>query len=227
MRRAERFFEIIQLLRSGRVITARQIAEKFEISERTVYRYMRDMLLSGVPIEGEAGVGYAIRGGYDLPPLMFTGEEIAALAIGARMVQAWGGHGHGKGASSALSKIESVLPPNLRKSLDDTRVYAPPLYMPADLKKRLDTIHSAITGHRRIALRYTDVNAEVSSRTVRPLGLFFWGKVWALTAWCELRGAFRNFRVDRMVSATVRKSVFKEEPGKTLEDYLRLVCETT
>lgn len=226
MRRADRFFGIIQLLRSDRVITARQIADKFEISERTVYRDMRDLLLSGVPIEGEAGVGYTIRGGYDLPPLMFTEAEIAALAIGARMVQAWGGQGHGNGASLALSKIESVLPPHLRKYIDDTRVYAPPLSMPAELRKRLDAIHDAIARRRTIAMRYTDEKGAASSRTARPLGLFFWGKVWTLAAWCELRGDFRTFRIDRMVTAVARKSIFKDEPGKTLEDYLRLVCET-
>ncbi len=226
MRRADRFFGIIQLLRSGRVITARQIAGKFEISERTVYRDMRDLLLSGVPIEGEAGVGYTIRGGYDLPPLMFTEAEIAALAIGARMVQAWGGHGHGIGAGMALSKIESVLPPHLRKSLDDTRVYAPPLSMPAELRKRLDAIHTAIAQRHTIAMRYTDEKGTASSRTVRPLGLFFWGKVWTLAAWCELRRDFRTFRIDRMATVTARKSIFKNEPGKTLEDYLALVHET-
>ncbi|MBI5815490.1 MAG: YafY family transcriptional regulator [Nitrospinae bacterium] len=221
MRRADRLFMIVQLLRSGRVVTAAKVAERLEVSERTVYRDIRDLTLSGVPIEGEAGVGYTIRNGYDLPPLMFNEEEIAALIIGARMVEAWGGMAHGRGAAMALSKIQSVLPAHLSNSLEQTKVFSLSFPERHDLRKMLDVLHSAINGSQRVALRYSDEKGAGSRRVIRPLGLYFWGKVWTLAAWCELRKDFRTFRVDRILSATVRKEVFKDEKGKTLEDFLK------
>ncbi len=221
MRRADRLFRIIQLLRAGRVLTARHIAHKLEVSERTVYRDVRDLTLSGVPVEGEAGVGYTIREGYDLPPLMFTKEEIAALVIGARMVGAWGGAAHGKGAETALLKIESALPRALRAALRETKLFSPSFPVARELKVRLDEMHAAISGCNRVAIRYVDEKGDTTRRTLRPLGLFYWGKVWTLTAWCELRNDFRNFRMDRIASVAVLKTAFRDEPGKTLDDFLR------
>src|SRR5437899_1479879 len=111
MRRADRLFQIVQRLRRRGVTTAAQLAQALEVSERTVYRDVRDLQLSGVPILGEAGVGYALPRGFDLPPLMFTEEELEALVVGARMVQAWGDQKLARAAEDALSKIETVVPP--------------------------------------------------------------------------------------------------------------------
>src|ERR1700726_1653523 len=118
MRRADRLFRIVQLLRSGRLITARKLAAKLEVSPRPVYRDVRDLQLSGMPIEGEAGVGYTLRRDLDLPPLMFTRNELTALVLGARLVQAWGGAESTIAAAQALQRIEGVLPPDLRERLD-------------------------------------------------------------------------------------------------------------
>src|SRR5688500_13980819 len=110
MRRADRLFQIVQYLRGGRLVTARRLAERLEVSERTIYRDVADLVGSGVPIDGEAGVGYILRSGFDLPPLMFTRAELAALTLGARFVRAWGGAEHAAAAEEALIKIEAVLP---------------------------------------------------------------------------------------------------------------------
>jgi len=225
MRRADRLFKLVQLLRSGRVITARSLADKLEVAERTIYRDVRDLLLSGVPIEGEAGVGYVMRGGYDLPPLMFTRQEIEALIIGARMVEAWGGASHAKSAELALSKIEAAVPWALKTHMANAKVFSPSFNIPEKSKKLLDSVFAATFDKRTLSLCYRREDGQASRRKVRPLGLYYWGKVWTLVAWCELRGDFRTFRVDRIEKLSV-KDAFTMEEGKTLEDYLEKARET-
>ena len=129
MRRADRLFRIVQLLRSGRLKTARALAERLQVSERTIYRDVRDLQLAGQPIEGEAGVGYTLRREFDLPPLMFAPEELTALVLGARLVKAWGGAENAVAAGSALARIEAVLPPELAASLDAILMYVPGFQM--------------------------------------------------------------------------------------------------
>ncbi len=125
MRRADRLFQIIQLLRRRHVITAAAIAEELEVSERTVYRDIKDLVGSGVPIEGEAGVGYMLRQGFDLPPLMFTAPEIEAMVLGARVVQSWGDAQLARAAGDALARVEAALPDKLKLKMQQTPLYAP------------------------------------------------------------------------------------------------------
>jgi predicted DNA-binding transcriptional regulator YafY len=222
MRRADRLFRLVQVLRARRFATARTLAEALEVSERTVYRDVRDLSLSGVPIEGEAGVGYALRRDFDLPPLMFDYEEIEALTAGARMVQAWSSPKLAKAAQAALDKIAAALPAEKRIAMDRTRLYAPTFHVDRELGKAVDTMREAIVAGRRLAFGYKDEGGKPSERSVRPLGLYFWGRRWTLAAWCEMREDFRNFRLDR-VSDVAAGSRFPNEPGKRLEDFLRSV----
>jgi predicted DNA-binding transcriptional regulator YafY len=219
MRRADRLFRLVQLLRGGRLMTARMLGERLEVSERTVYRDVRDLLLSGVPIEGEAGVGYLLRAGFDLPPLMFDRAEIEAVVLGTRMARAWGGARLAAAAEEALRKIEAVLPPALRERVDRTRLYAPGERLTDALRVDLDRLHAAVDAGRRVGFAYTTEAAARTERVVRPLGLFFWGGVWTLAAWCELRQDFRTFRVDRM-AAIAPGEPFPRGPGRGLADYL-------
>src|ERR1700760_2129956 len=138
MRRAARLFRIVQLLRSGRLKTARALAERLQVSERTIYRDIVDLQLAGQPIEGEAGIGYTLRREFDLPPLMFAPEELTALVLGARLVKAWGGAENPLAAGTALARIEAVLPPELAASLDAILMYAPGFQMPDSLRRLLD-----------------------------------------------------------------------------------------
>ncbi len=222
MRRADRLFRLVQVLRARRFATARSLAEALEVSERTVYRDVRDLSLSGVPIEGEAGVGYALRRDFDLPPLMFDYEEIEALTAGARMVQAWSSPKLARAAQSALDKIAAALPNDKRVAMERTRLFAPSFHVDRELGKTLDTMREAIVAGRRLAFAYKDQGGQASERTVRPLGLYFWGERWTLAAWCEMRLGFRNFRLDRVSGVSVG-SRFPEEAGKRLEDFLRSV----
>src|ERR1700734_987418 len=149
MRRADRLFRIVQLLRSGRLKTARALAE------RTIYRDVRDLQLAGQPIEGEAGVGYTLRREFDLPPLMFAPEELTALVLGARLVKAWGGAENAVAAGAALARIEAVLPPELAASLDAILMYAPGFQMPDSLRRLLDRVPAACAARRVLSFAYT------------------------------------------------------------------------
>ena len=219
MRRADRLFQIVQSLRGGRLVTARQLAEHLEVSERTIYRDIADLQASGVPVDGEAGVGYLLRDGFDLPPLMFTRDEIVALVAGARLIRAWGGHAMARAAEEALIKIGAVLPEPERARAEAVQVHA--FRMPElddATRERLDEIERAVEARVSLVLDYADAEGVVTERPVRPLGLWFWGKVWTLVSWCELREDFRMFRVDRIRKMTEGSS-FRPERGKTLREF--------
>ncbi len=216
MRRADRLFQIVQYLRGGRLLTARNLAERLEVSDRTIYRDIADLVGAGVPIEGEAGVGYLMRSGFDLPPLMFTRDEIVALVAGARMLQAWGGANMAAAAQEALVKIDAVLPDAERQRAASVRIHAIPApEMAPDLRQRLDALERMVDEHRRIEIAYRDAADRQTRRHLRPLGLWFWGKVWTLVAWCELRDDFRMFRIDRIDRIT-DAGRFRPERAKSL-----------
>jgi predicted DNA-binding transcriptional regulator YafY len=223
VRRADRLFEIVQYLRGRRLTTARQLAHWLEVSERTIYRDVADLLASGVPIDGEAGVGYRIKPGFDLPPLMFNVNEIEALVIGARVVESWGGPGLAQGARSALAKIAAALPREKRAALESARLFAPGFFVDPAPGVRLEALRRALAGRCLVALGYRDNAGAATTRRVRPLGLFFWGDRWSLAAWCELRQDFRNFRLDRVVTLDVLDDAFPDEAGRRIEDFLRRV----
>jgi predicted DNA-binding transcriptional regulator YafY len=222
MRRADRLFRIVQMLRSGRLKTARALAERLQVSERTIYRDVRDLQLNGQPIEGEAGVGYTLRREFDLPPLMFTPEELTALVLGARLVKAWGGAENATAANSALARIEAVLPPQLAERLDKIMLYAPGFRMTAAERKLLDLPHAACLSCNAVQFDYTSLEGKLSAgRIVRPLALYCWSGTWTLAAWCELRKDFRIFRLDHLAAVTVLQRTFQQRRGQRLQDYLR------
>ncbi|PKO34312.1 MAG: DNA-binding transcriptional regulator [Betaproteobacteria bacterium HGW-Betaproteobacteria-7] len=222
MRPADRLFQIILLLRHGRVVTASQLANSLEVSERTIYRDIADLVKSGAPIDGEAGVGYRLRRGYQVPPLMFTGDELEALVVGAKLVQAWGDSALGKAAEQAMARIEAVLPRALeeRVGASSRRFLALDCLQPAPLREPMALLRAGMESGRRVAVSYRRADGEVSQRTLWPLGLVFWGHCWTLGAWCELRQAFRTFRVDRIGSAEVLAETFDDRHGHLWRDYL-------
>ncbi|MEO5881415.1 MAG: YafY family protein [Caldimonas sp.] len=223
MRRADRLFQLVQLIRGRRLSTARFLAARLEVSERTLYRDVADLVSQGVPIEGEAGVGYRMRSGFDLPPLMFTREEAQSLVAAVRLArsrldEALAGH-----AETALSKILAVLPAASRAAAESLAVLAPPSTLDAATRQRLGRLREATEQRRKVRLAYLDLGGAASERVVRPLGCVYWSEVWTLAAWCESREGFRNFRVDRIARAEVLDERFRDEPGKTLPDLLREV----
>lgn len=221
MRKAERLFQIINLLRNRRtVLTANQIAEKLEVSERTIYRDIQALLLSGVPIEGEAGVGYRIHRQFDLPPLMFDADEVEALLLGARMVKSWGDKQLSSSASSALQKILSILPTHLKDIEDNSPIHVPTFQSQQFASQFSEEIRQAIKTNTIIDINYMDINEATTQRTLWPLGLFFWGSNWTLVAWCELRNDYRTFRLSRINSLLKTEKVFTLSKNLNLEIFL-------
>lgn len=221
LRRADRLFEIIQLMRRKPTIRARDLSEMLEVSERTIYRDIQDLVASGVPIEGEAGVGYVLKAGFDLPPLMFKDQEIEALVLGARIVETWADAELAEAATDAIAKIEAVVPERLRGYMAQTALLAPSSWHMEPIPFDLADLRRAVRSQRKVHFGYTDVRQEHSERTVRPLSLAFFGPVWILAAWCELREDFRTFRLDRMTDFSVTSTPFRPERGKTLHDFLK------
>ncbi|HEX3140609.1 MAG TPA: YafY family protein [Rhizobacter sp.] len=221
MRRADRLFQIVQLIRGRRLSTAQFLAQRLEVSERTIYRDIAELMVQGVPIEGEAGVGYRMRSGFDLPPLMFTHEEAQALVAAVRIAQPRLDAALAAQAENALSKILAVLPVAARAAAESLAVYAPAIEFDPGTRSRLEPLRLAAEGRRKVTLHYRDLKDSDSQRTVRPLGCFYWGAVWTLAAWCEAREGFRNFRIDRIQQLHVLDETFRDEPGKTLPDLFR------
>jgi len=218
MRRADRLFTIVQLLRGGRPVTARRLAERLKVSERTVYRDVDELTLCGVPIEGEPGRGYRLPAGFEIPPLMFERHEIEALVVGVRLVEAWCGAGLAASARSALARIRGAVPAGLVNGLEDSRVFAPRFSRKRE--PHFEIVHRAIGEQRRLTFAYANESGATTARTARPLALYYWGKVWTVVAWCELRDDFRSFRIDRIRDAALGEP-FPDEPGRSLDVFLR------
>lgn len=225
MQRAERLFQLLNLLRNRRtVMTAKQMSEQLQVSERTIYRDIQSLSLSGVPVEGEAGVGYRLSHRYQLPPLMFDRHEVEALLLGARMVNSWGDTEMATNARQAIQKILAVLPDHLRHSDENLPLLVPNF----EEAQKYYTAHSqsiraAIRARERVAIDYTRADEQRSSRVIEPLGLIFWGKVWTLVAWCHLRSDYRTFRLDRINSLTITGELFETNDNKSLQHFLARV----
>jgi predicted DNA-binding transcriptional regulator YafY len=221
MRRADRLFQIVQHLRARRLTTAAQLAQWLEISERTVYRDIRDLSVSGVPVRGEAGIGYRIDRHFDLKPIMFTPDEIDAAVLGLRMVETCAGPDLALHVRTALSKIALALPPNRASEVESAPLFAPSIAGDAAAWRRIGPLRQAIASRRLVECLYVSGAEEKTRRRIRPIGLFFWGKVWTLAAWCETRSGFRSFRLDRMEELMLLSERFAEEMDKNLEAFLK------
>ena len=224
MRRADRLFEIIQILRRRRLVRAQDLAERLEVSERTIYRDVRDLIASGVPIDGEAGVGYLLRDGFDLPPLMFNEQEIEALVLGARIVETWADPALAEAARDVLAKVEAVVPERLQAFLAQTALWAPADHFAEPISVDPAMLRRAIREQLKVNFRYRDGEERLTERNVRPLALAFYGPVWLLAAWCELRADFRSFRLDRMSGLCLLDQRFRPERGKSIDDFMRRSC---
>jgi predicted DNA-binding transcriptional regulator YafY len=222
MRRSDRLLEILEILQDGRLHRARDIAERLEVSLRTIYRDMDTLVATGAPIDGERGVGYLMRGAVFLPPLGVTLLELEALHLGMAIVGAAADPELQSAARSLQRKIEKV---------SDASAMAPKSwgvgvypFAQAELGfVHMPLIRRAIREKEILEITYTALDGGTSTRCIRPLEAAYWGRVWTLTAWCDLRGGFRAFRIDRIQECSGTKARFADEAGKTLAEYLTLV----
>ena len=219
MRRTDRLFDLIQILRDGKLHTAQEMAEACEVSVRTIYRDMDTLVASGVPVQGERGVGYMITEAISLPPLTLTTEELEALNLGMAIVAEAADDTLKSAAQSLASKVDAVLPERTIAEADKWKFAVYPF---ADAMRgfaRMPTLRAAIRARQKLRLTYQSKENRTTTRIVRPLHMEYWGRVWTLTTWCELRDAFRVFRVDLIKEAEALPEMFVDEPGKRLADY--------
>ncbi|WP_170455489.1 helix-turn-helix transcriptional regulator [Ruegeria arenilitoris] len=219
MRRTDRLFDIIQILRDGKLHRAQDIADRLEVSVRTIYRDMDTLVASGVPVEGERGVGYMVREQITLPPLNLTPAELEALNLGMAIVAEAADPDLKAAAESLAAKIDAVLPTQVVAEADAWKFAVYPFADAARGLAHMAPIRAAIKSRQKLRLTYRRNDGTLTERTIRPLHMEYWGRVWTLTAWCELRDAFRVFRIDLIESVTPLPEIFADEPGKRLADY--------
>ena len=219
MRRTDRLFELIQILRDGRLHRAQDLADRLEVSLRTIYRDMDTLAASGVPVAGERGLGYMATAAITLPPLNLTLTELEALHLGMAVVGEAADPELQAAAASLSAKVDAVLPEDRRTPPTSWGFSVYPFADAAKGFAHMPAIRAAIRARQKLRITYASLEGERSERTIRPLQLDYWGRVWTATAWCEMRVDFRTFRVDRIEALRVLPQLFVDEPGRTLEDF--------
>ncbi len=219
MRRADRLIKLVHFLRSRRrAVTARRIAEEFDICTRTVYRDIQDLIDSGAPISGAAGVGYVVNKQYYLPPITFDADELEAIGLGISMVQQWSDEEFSAKASAAFAKIQAVLPANLQYEIRQITTYSTDASPKRPWTVSFSDLREYIRRRRKIHIDYHD-GKQSTTRQLRPLALIFANPAWLLVGWCEKRADFRHFRLDRIRTVHACADTFEDEPGKNLTAY--------
>lgn len=220
MSRAERLLDLMQVLRRHRQpVSGKSLADELGVSLRTLYRDIATLQAQGAMIEGEPGVGYLLRAGFLLPPLMFTEEELEALVLGSRWVVDRGDSRLGGAARNALAKIAAVLPPDKREGLDGSTLLVGPGEPIAAGDAELATIRSAIRTERKLEIAYRDRDGSESRRVVWPFALGFFDRVRVMVAWCELRQSFRHFRTDRILALTASDTRYPRRRQAMLKEW--------
>jgi predicted DNA-binding transcriptional regulator YafY len=223
MRRADRLFDIIQILRTAKKpVTAADLAAQLEVTQRTVYRDMATLQARRIPIEGAAGFGYVLRKGFDLPPLMFNTEEIEAIALGVRMLARTGDPSLQAAADGVLSKVTVVLPEGLRKQLLAAPFFVAPGGGPKPAAIDLAALRGAIRDSRKVHITYMDEAGKGTARTIWPIAIAFYQEATLIGAWCELRQDYRHFRTDRIATASVLDASFPADNGRLMAEWLAL-----
>ena len=220
MRRTDRLFDILQILRDGRLYRAQDIAQRLDVSVRTIYRDMDTLVASGIPVEGTRGIGYRVPDAITLPPLTLAADELEALNLGIAIVAEATDPELKRAALALADKIDAVLPTQTIAEADAWKFAVSPFADAARGFAHMATLRAAIKGHQKLRLAYRRADGSQSRRTVRPVQMEYWGRVWTLTAWCELRKDFRVFRVDLIEEATPLPELFVDEPGKRLADFI-------
>lgn len=201
MRRADRLFRIIQILRRHRrPVTAAAMAEELECTVRTVYRDVAQLMADRVPIRGEAGIGYVLDGGFDMPPLMFTADEVEAAILGAQWVMARGDAALARAAADLTAKITHVVPEPLRPLMLEPALSVPPQFDPVPDAIDMARLRLAIRNQEKLRLTYRDEAGAETQRIVWPFAVAYFDAVRLIATWCELRQTFRHFRTDRIVA---------------------------
>ena len=217
MRRADRLFEIIEMLRTkGGVVRAAELSAELGVSERTIYRDIAGLQGQGVPIEGEAGIGYVLRPGFHMPPLMFTEDELEAIVLGARYAARQGDPALAQAAEQVLAKVKDAVPERLKDRMERIALYAAPAHDPDHGAVDMALVRDCIRTEQKISIDYVDVQDRSTARIVWPVAVAFFSESTLLAAWCELRNDFRHFRTDRIKALRPTGERFNGGGGRLL-----------
>jgi predicted DNA-binding transcriptional regulator YafY len=230
MNRIDRLHAILTHLQSKKRVTAQEIADRFNISLRTVYRDVKALEESGVPVIGEAGTGYTIMEGYRLPPVMFTQEEASALLLGAKLAEYQTDASVKKHFNAALFKIKAVLRTTDKEHMDQLNDHIAILSrLPSDDSsgRYLVDLQKALGDKRVIHIRYQSGEEAVTERRVEPIGLCHYGQAWHLIAWCHLRNGYRDFRVSRIQNLQILDTCFEPDAHPSLQEYLQTMISSS
>ncbi len=219
--RPDRLFELIQILRDGRLHKGADMAERLNVSLRTIYRDMDTLIASGIPVEGERGLGYMMTAPITLPPLNLTLTELEALHLGLSVVAKAADEELKDAAKTLSDKVDALLPEDRAAPATGWGFAVYPFAAAARGFMHMAPLRAAIRSRRKVHITYAASKHPETGHTIRPLQMEYWGRVWSLTSWCETHETFRVFRVDRIQTLDVSFETFEEEPGKTLADYLR------
>lgn len=223
MKRADRLFQIVNFLQGRRLaVTAEQIADEFDISIRTVYRDIQDLIVTGVPINGEAGIGYMLDKSYYLPPMTFDVEELEVLMLGAAMVSSWTDNDMRVSAQTLIRKVRNALSERDRQTFEGIALFAHPSRAKIPWTINFSALRRAVRRKEKLQLHYGDEHERLTTRIIRPLSLMFVGPVWMMLAWCELRNDFRYFRLDRIKEANPTGELFEDTPETSLQRHLEI-----
>lgn len=215
MRRTERLFQIIQVLRSKRrPVTGRELADELEVSLRTLYRDIAELMAQRVPIRGEAGTGYVIDSGYDMPPLMLTQDELEAAVLGAAWVAQRGDAALARGARDLIGKLTAAVPEHLRPVVLDAQLAPISHHVRAVDAFDLAAVRNAIREQRKMRIAYSDEAGSATERTIWPFMIGYFETVRIVVAWCELRDGFRHFRSDRFQEARTLETRYRPRPAQ-------------
>lgn len=228
MRKSDRLFQLTNILRRHQPITAKQLAEKLMVSERTIYRYVDDLSLSGIPVYGEPGVGYRLSEGFELPPLQLSPGELEALITGVSFTASLTGKDFAASAHSLLAKIEAALPNESQMIASEDRVVrVPASHVQSEAYLVWGKVHAAIARRHWLRIAYRSLSEVVTARTVYPLGLFYWGGKWTLGCWCELRRDYRDLRVDRIIKLEISENAGALPEEVSLPAYIAIKSTVT
>ncbi|MGN0933258.1 helix-turn-helix transcriptional regulator [Falsigemmobacter intermedius] len=217
VRRTDRLYDLIQILRDGRLHRASEMADRLQVSTRTIWRDMATLMASGLPVEGERGIGYVLRAPITLPPMILSGDEIEALRLGVRLVAQGDDPALARAARSLAGKFASVTP--APGNPEDDELFGVSARASERAPVHLPLLREAIRNRERVTITYIEADGSESHQDIRPLEMDLTSRVWTLTAWCEHRAGFRSLRIDRIVALTGTDETFPREPGRELADF--------
>ena len=222
MSRTDILFQMTQIIRSRNHTTAAYLADRLNLSVRTVYRYINDLSLAGVPVISQTGKGYWLDKSFDMPPIQLSADELLALSLGTRLVKAIADPYLADAAQQLVDKVEAVIPKSHQHLLYHSKMHAPKSLISELTREYLGKTRRAVDQRYKLSLNYADEQGQTWTRVVWPIAVAFWGKSWTVAGWCEQREAFRVFRLDRILSLEVLPDAYPEQPGRTLADFIAL-----